>query len=159
MFTSLTTWLTEQELKNNHSAFLFEWIFTFTLAFLFWSLLFFKIEDSFMSVETAAAMSILYASCLVYVRLFPMTGCKKCSSLLPLIRKEIGRRHIQDEDRCVEIEYGSEAYCRHYIDQFNRTYRVDKVRFRCRRCKRDWEEIVQYPVSNYQYLRTIDFSD
>jgi hypothetical protein len=104
---SIPDWLKEQEQKN-HSVFLMEWMSTFAFALVFWTALFFKLEISLWTAAAAAATSALYACVFVYLRLFPITRCKKCSSLLPLVRDEISRRCIHDEERCLEIERGGE---------------------------------------------------
>ena len=153
---SIPDWLKEQEEKH-HSIFLLEWVSTFACTFIFWIVLFHGLEVSLRS--TAATTSALYACGFVYLRLFPVTRCKKCSSLLPLVREEIGRRHIHDEERTVEIERGGEDYWGHFIDIYNRVYHVDVVRNRCRRCHKVWDEVEQLPASNFRFVRTIRVKD
>ena len=159
IFNSIPDWLIEQERKKPHSIFLLEWLSTFAVIFLFWNFLFFKLENSLRSTAAAATISALYACGFVYLRIYPITRCKKCHSLLPLIRKEIGRRHIHDEEKCLEIEHGGEDYWKHFIDLYHRIYRVELVKFRCRRCKAVWEEVEQAPASEYKFVRTIDVKD
>jgi hypothetical protein len=101
----------------------------------------------------------LYACGFVYLRAFPITSCKRCRSLLPLIRQEIDRRHVHDEERCLEIERGGEDYWQHFIDIYNRVYRVEIVRFRCRKCHRVWDEEEQSPASKFRFVRTITVKD
>ena len=158
-FNSIPDWLKEQEHKKSHSIFLLEWVSTFAFAFLFWYFLFLALENSFRSISAAATMSALYACGFVYLRIYPITRCKKCTSLLPLVRKEIGRRYIHDEEKCLEIEHGGEDYWRHFIDLYCRVYRVDIVRFRCRRCKAEWDEMEQASASEYRFVRTIEVKD
>ncbi len=158
-FNSIPGWLNEQEHKKSHSIFLLEWVSTFAFAFLFWYFLFFELENSIRSTSAAATISALYACGFVYLRIYPITRCKKCNSWLPLVREEISRRRIQDQERCLEIEHGGEDYWRHFIDLYYRIYRVDIVRFRCRRCKAVWEETEQAPASNYKFVRTIEVKD
>ena len=155
---SIPDWLKEQEQKN-HSIFLLEWVSTFAFALVFWTILFYEVETSFWSTAAAATASALYACGFIYPRIFPITRCKKCNSLLPLIKVEIGRRHIHDEERCTEIERGGEDYWGHFIDIYNRIYHVEIVRFRCRRCHRVWEEVEQSPASNFKFVRTISIKD
>ena len=158
VFKSIPDWLKEQEQKN-HSFFLLEWISTFAFALVFWITLFFKLEISFWSIAAAATTSALYASGFIYLRAFPITRCKKCNSMLPLVREEISRRRIHDEERCLEIERGGEDYYQHFIDIYNRIYHVEIVRFRCRRCHRAWDEVEQSPASKYRFVRTITVKD
>jgi hypothetical protein len=159
MFNLIPDWLTEQERKKNPSIFLLEWLSAFAVTFPFWTFLFFKLENSFRLIPAAAAISALYACGFVYLRIYPVTHCKKCTSLLPLVKVEIGRRHIHDEEKCKEIERGGEDYWQHFIDLYNRIYRVDIVKFRCLRCKAVWEEVEQNPVSKYRFIRTITVKD
>jgi hypothetical protein len=159
IFNSIPDWLIEQEHKKKPSIFLLEWVSTFAFAFLFWIILFTELEYSSRSVTAAATISSLYACGFVYLRIFPITRCKKCHSLLPLVRQEIGRRHIHDEEKCLEIERGGVEYWGHFIDIYNRIYRTDIVRFRCRRCKAVWEEVEQSPASKYRFVRSIKVKD
>jgi hypothetical protein len=156
---SIPEWLREQEQKRNRSIFLLEWMLVFACALLFWIVLFLKLERSIWSIPAAALMSALYACGFVYVRLHPLTNCRKCRSPLPLIRKEIDRRHLRDEEQCLEIVRGGEEYCGHYIEIYNRVYRVEMVRFRCVQCKAVWDEVEHLPVSKYEYVRTIMVKD
>jgi hypothetical protein len=159
IFNSIPDWLKEQERKKGHSIFLLEWASIFAFAFLFWTFLFLELENSFRLTPAAASISILYACGLVYLRIFPITRCKKCNSLLPLVREEVGRRRIHDEEKCLEIEHGGEEYWGHFIDLYYRIYHVDVVRFHCRRCKAVWEEVEQAPASDYKFVRTIEVKD
>jgi hypothetical protein len=136
-----------------------EWISTFAAAFLFWNFLFYELINSYMSAPAAAAVSALYACGLVYSRLYPVTRCRKCSSLLPLVREEISRRHVHDEEKCVETERGGVEYGEHFIDLYNRVYQVDIVKFRCVKCKATWEEVEHSPASDYRFVRTITVKD
>jgi uncharacterized protein with PIN domain len=159
IFNSIRDWLKELERKKTTAIFLLEWLSTFAVAFLFWNFLFFELENSIRSTSAAATISALYACGFVYLRLYPITRCKKCNSLLPLVREEIGRRRIHDEEKVLEIEHGGEDYWRHFIDLYYRIYRVELVRFRCKRCKAVWEEVEQNPASEYKFVRTIDVKD
>jgi len=107
-------------------------------------------------VTAAAAVASVYASGLVYLRLIKETGCKKCKSLLPLSREEIAHRHVHDEEHCLEIEHGGVEWDQHFIDLYTRIYRVEVVRFRCRRCHTTWDEVEQFPITDYKLVRTID---
>jgi hypothetical protein len=158
IFNSIPDWLKEQEQKN-HSIFLLEWLATFAVSLLFWGVLFYKLEISLWSTAAAATTSALYACGFVYLRSFPITRCKKCTSLLPLVKKEISRRHIHDEEKCREIERGGEDYWGHFIDIYNRLYHIEIVRFRCRRCRKTWDEVEQSPASGYRFIRTISIKD
>lgn len=159
MFNSIPDWLTEQEHKKNPSIFLLEWISIFAFAFLFWNFLFLELVNSYSLTPAAATISALYACGFVYIRIYPVTRCKKCNSLLPLMREEIGRRFIHDEEKCKEIERGGEEYWGHFIEIYNRIYRVDIVRFRCVKCKATWEEVEQNPASKYKFIRSIEVKD
>lgn len=159
LLDSISHWLIEQEHKKNLSFFALEWLSTFAVAFLFWNFLFIELKNSYMSTPAAAAISFLYACGFVYSRIYPVTHCKKCKSLLPLVREEINRRHIHDEEKCVEVERGGVEYPEHFIDLYNRIYRVDIVRFRCVKCKATWEEVEQNPASDYRFVRSIKVKD
>lgn len=159
IFDSISDWLLEQEHKKKPAVFLLEWFFTFAFAVTFWTVLFYEFEASIRSTAVAATISVLYACGFVYLRLLPLTRCKKCNSPLPLARKEIGRRHIHDEEKCLEIEHGGEEYWGHFIDLYHRIYRMDIVKFRCRRCHAMWEEVEQVPASGFRLVRTINVKD
>ena len=159
LFKSVSDWLLEQEHKKKFPIFLLEWLSIFVFASLFWAFLFHELESSIQATVAVAAVSVLYACAFVYPRLFPLTGCKKCNSLLPLVRKEIGRRHTRDEEKCLEIEHGGDEYWGHFIDLYYRIYRVDIVKFRCRRCHAVWEELERVPASNYKMIRRINVKD
>ena len=159
MHPSLSSWLSEQEHKRHSPVFLCEWLATFALAWLFWLLLFHKLEISARATAGAAAIAALYASVFVYLRLFPVTRCAKCRSPLPLIREEVGRRRVRDEELALEVERGGEEYWGHFIDLYQRIYGVDIVRFRCTRCGAVWESVEHVPVSDYRLVRTIRVKD
>src|SRR5271157_3857995 len=88
IFKSVSDWLLEQEHKKKPAIFLLEWLSIFVFAALFWAFLFQDIETSVRSTAVVS-ISILYACGFVYIRLFPLTKCKKCNSLLPLSRKKL----------------------------------------------------------------------
>ncbi len=159
MSNPISDWLLEQERKKESHIFVLEWISTFAVALLFWGLLFYEMEGSIRLAPTAATLAALYASVFVYLRLLPVTRCKKCKSLLPLIKQEIGRRHIHDEERCLEIERGGEQYWGHYIDLYYRIISVDIVRYRCAKCHATWEEVEHVPKSEFRRARTITVKD
>ena len=159
IFRSIPEWLREQEQKRNRSIFLLEWILVFACAFPFWIVLLLKLEKSIGSIAAAALTSIVYACGFVYVRLHPLTNCKKCHSPLPLLRQEVARRHVRDEEQCLEIVRGGEEYWGHFIEIYNRIYRIEVVRFRCVKCKAVWEELEHRPASDYEYVRTIRVKD
>lgn len=57
---------------------------------------FHELEISIRSAAIAVAISGLYACGIVYLRLFPLTECKKCNRHLPLVREEVSRRHARE---------------------------------------------------------------
>ncbi len=122
--TSIHDWLAEQEHRKNHAIFLLEWLAIFTLAWLFWTCVLFELHVSASSITTAAAISTIYASAFVYIRLYKESACKKCNSPLLFNREEIGRRYVHNEEQCVEIEHGGVEWMEHYIDIYSRLYRV-----------------------------------
>lgn len=156
--TSISEWITEQEVKRKPSVFLLEWVFIFALAGFFWTAAFSMWQRSYPSAVAVVMVSALYAFALVYLRLFNVTCCTKCRSLLPLLREEIGRSRVREREQCVEVEYGSDVWERHTIALYNRIYRMDRVNFRCRRCHGTWEEMEELPASRYKLVRTIDLS-
>ncbi len=151
---STPDWLTEHE--KNYSVFLLEWLAIFAGAWLFWTCVFFELHVSTSSVVTAAAISALYACLLVFPRLFQETGCKKCNSLVPLVREEIGRRRLRNEEKCVEVEHGGPEWMEHWIDIYSGIHQVEIVRYRCRRCGAVWDELGRSPASHYKHVRTIN---
>ncbi|HEX8991240.1 MAG TPA: hypothetical protein VF784_06145, partial [Anaerolineales bacterium] len=96
-------WLKILEHGKNRSVFLVEWLAMFAIAWLFWSVVFFGASGSLRPALAAALMAFLYATCIVYGRLMRATGCWKCSSPLPLLRKEVGRRRLRDEEHCMQV--------------------------------------------------------
>jgi hypothetical protein len=157
--TSVRVWLAEQEHKKNPSIFLLEWFAIFAVALLFWTIVFFEIRTSMRSVAMATAVASLYASALVYLRLYKLTACRKCNSPLAFSQEEIARRHVRDAEKCVEIEHGGEEWCEHFVDLYARQYRVEIIKFRCRRCHATWEEERDSPLSDYELVRTINLKD
>ena len=158
IFKSVSDWLLEQEHKKKPAVFLLEWLSIFVFASLFLAFLF---QDLQTSVRSTAVISIsmLYACGFVYIRLFPLTKCKKCKSSLPLVRKEVSRRRARDMETCLEIEHGGEEYWGHFINLYYRIYHVDIVRFRCRRCHATWDEMERVPTADYKMIRRINIKD
>jgi len=159
IFKSISDWLSEQERRKKSSIFFWEWILFFAIAAFFWTFLFRGLGASFRSTAAAAIVSALYACGFVYLRVFPLTRCKKCNSLLPFLRTEISRRQVRDMEMCLEQEHGGEEYWGHFIDLYYRVYRADIVRFRCRRCHAVWDETEWVPSSDYKLVRRINVKD
>ncbi len=128
----------------------------FSIAWLFWSVLFFAAPGSMPPSVAAIAISALYASALVYGRLIKATGCPKCASALPFLRHEIGRRHLRDEEHCIEVQYGAEEYGQCMLQVYCKVVHRDMVTYRCRRCDQAWEEKLDLPGSGYKLVRRID---
>jgi hypothetical protein len=158
-FGSLKDWLSELENKKSPAVFVGEWLFSFALSALFWSIVFFEAEAPVQSTASAVAIATVYAFAIVYVRLLPLTRCKKCNGLVPLAREEIGRRHLHERERCLEVEHGGEQYWGHYIELYYKIYRVDVVRYRCRMCHAVWEVREESSTSDFRYARTIQIKD
>ncbi len=144
------------EMKHKASLYLLEWIFASVLASFFWTAVLFKLQGLLPSAATVGTISAFYGSAFVYVRLLQETGCKKCHSLLPFRREEMSRQHVRDEEQCMEVERGGEAWEQHYLDVYARVHRVEIVKFRCRRCHAVWDETQRMPASGYRRVRTID---
>jgi|SRR5271157_1075123 len=121
IFKSVSDWLLKQEHKKKPVIFLLEWLCIFVFASLFLAFLFQDLEISVRSTAVVS-ISILYACGFVYIRLFPLTKCKKCKSPLPLAREEVSRRHARDMETCLEIEHGGEEYWGHFINLYYRIY-------------------------------------
>jgi hypothetical protein len=136
--------------------FIVEWVSLFLIGWLFWSLMFFSAPGSVPPGLAATIVSVLYASGLVYGRLRQVTGCRKCASPLPLLRQEIGRRHMPDEENCVELEFGGSEWDQHFVHVYCRVLRTDFVTFRCRKCDQMWEEKIELPGSSYKLVRRLD---
>ena len=156
LITPFRDWLSEQEHKRGPLFFLLEWLTMFAIALGFWAILLLEIHTSPWTVAAAVAISSLYASAFLYIRLLGRSACRKCHSPVDFSQQEIGRRHIQDRERCLEIERGGEEWYGHFIDLYTRHYRIEIVKYRCRRCNRVWEQSIEEPAGDYKLVRTID---
>jgi hypothetical protein len=152
-------WLTVQEHKKNHSIFIVEWVSIFVLAWFFWSLMFFSAPGSVPPGLAATFIAGLYASSLVYGRLLRATGCRKCTTPLPFMRQEIGRRHLRDEEECMEIQYGGPEWDQHFVHVYCRVRRADIVTFRCHHCQQVWEEKIELPGSAYKLIKRMELKN
>ena len=157
--TTFRDWLAEQEEKKGPLAFLLEWLVVFACALLFWSLLILSVRPSVWSLGVSVAVSSVYASGSVYVRLLKAKACRKCHIPLVLSQEILGRRHVRDEERCFEIEHGGEEWYGHFIDLYSRRYRIEIFKYHCRRCNAVWDETTVMPDSDYELIRTIDVKD
>jgi hypothetical protein len=159
LVTPFRDWLAEQEHKRGPLFFLLEWLSMFAMALSFWVILLLEIHNSSWSVAAAAAISSLYASAFLYSRLLGLSACRKCHSPLALSQQEIGRRCVQDRERCLEIERGGEEWYGHFIDLYSRHYRIEIIKYRCRWCNRVWEQSIEEPAGDFELVRTIDVKD
>jgi len=149
-------WLTIQEHRKTPSIFLVEWLTIFAVAWLFWSVMFFWAPGSTIPPGLAATLvSGLYATCLIYGRLLKATGCRKCPSPLPFLRREIGRRHLRDQEQCIELEYGGEEWDQRSVHVYCKISRTDVVTYRCRKCDQIWDEKIELPGSGYKLIRSM----
>lgn len=153
---SLDSWLVTLERQKNHSVFLVEWMSVFAIAWLFWSLMFFAAPGTIPPSVAATVLAGLYATGLIYGRVLRATGCKKCHSALPFMRQEVGRRHLPEQEDCIELEYGGAEWDVHFVQVYCRVLRSDIVTYHCRRCDQTWEEKVQLPRSGYRLVRRMD---
>ncbi len=156
---SFRDWLSEQEHRRGALVYLVEWLVVFACALLFWAILILAIRPSMWSLAVAAAVSSVYASATVYIRLMKAAACRKCHTPLALGQEILARRHVRDVERCLEIERGGEEWYGHYLDLYSRQVRVEIVKYRCRRCHAVWEETTMIPDSDYALIRTIDVKD
>jgi hypothetical protein len=152
-------WLAEQENRRGPAFFLLEWLIVFSGSLVFWVILLLEVQHSPWSLAAALAVSSVYASCAIYLRVSSFRACTRCHASLAVNRVEIGRRCVRERERCLEIERGGEEWYGHFIDLYTRTYRVEIVKYRCRRCNRVWEQTIEEPVCDYQLVRTIDVKD
>ncbi len=159
LVTPFGDWLAEQEHRRGPLFFLLEWLIMFAISLSFWMVLLLEIQSSLWGVAAAVGISSLYASACLYTRLLGRATCRKCHSPLAISQQEIGRRHVQDRERCLEIERGGEEWYGHCIDLYSRHYRVEIVKYQCRRCCRVWEQTVEEPAGDYVFVRTIDVKD
>ena len=136
--------------------FLVEWLALFAVAWLFWWVLFFGGRGSLQPGVAATLISGLYATCLIYGRLLRVTGCRKCGNPMPFMRREIGRRHLRDEEECFESEYGGYEWEQHFATIYSRIVRTDIVTYRCRKCDQVWEEKVELPGTSLKPTRRMD---
>jgi hypothetical protein len=149
-------WLSTQEYKRSHLIFLVEWLAIFAAGWLFWSVLFILAPGSVAPGLAATFVSGLYATCLLYGRLLRVTGCRRCASPMPFMRREIGRRHLRGREQCKELEYGGEEWGRHYVRTYCKVVRTDFVTYRCHKCDQVWEEKVEVPISGYRPVERRD---
>ena len=149
----LQSWLAVQERRRSRLVFLVEWTAIFAIGWLFWSVMFRLAPGSIPPTVAALVVSALYASCAIYGRLLRATGCGKCASPLPFLRREVGRRRMPDQEDCMEVQYGGEDYGISVMQVYCRVVRADMVTYRCRSCGQMWEERVQLPGSSYQLVR------
>jgi hypothetical protein len=159
LVTPFRDWLAEQERRRGLLFFLLEWLMIFAAALAFWTVLLLQIHRSTWSVAAAAAISSLYASFSIYIRFLRLSVCRKCHSPLALTQRVIGHRYVQERERCLEIERGGQEWYGHFIDLYTRHYRVEVVKYRCRRCNRVWEQSTEEPAGNYELVRTIEVKD
>ncbi|HEX8992937.1 MAG TPA: hypothetical protein VF784_14750 [Anaerolineales bacterium] len=152
-------WLAEQEQKKGALAFLLEWLVVFGCALLFWSALILSVRPAVRSLGMAVAVSSVYASASIYIRLLKARACRKCRIPLVLSQEILGKRYVRDEERCLEIEHGGEEWYGHFIDLYSRRYRIEIFKYRCRRCHAVWDETTIVPASDYELIRTIDVKD
>ncbi len=157
--TPIGDWLVEQEHKKRPFVFVLEWLSVFALSLLFWTIAFFEVRTSLLSVAAAVMVSSVYACSFIYLRVLQLTACTKCNSPLAFSRQEIGRRHVRDAEKCLEIEHGGDEWYEHFIDLYSRRMRLDIVKFHCRRCHATWEEVKEFPLTDYQLVRTINLKD
>ncbi len=113
LITPFRDWLVEQEDKRGPLFFLLEWLMIFAAALAFWISVLLQIHSLPWSAVEAAAASSVYAAAFIYLRLCGRSACRTCHSPLALSQQEMGRRHIQDRERCVEIERGGEEWYGH----------------------------------------------
>jgi RNase P subunit RPR2 len=158
LVTPFRTWLVEQEQRRRPLIFLLEWLGAFALSMSFWTPLVLKIQASSWSIAAAFAMSSVYASGLVYVRLLKLATCKRCHSPL-IFSQEMSRRFVRELERCLEIERGGQEWCGHFIDLYSRRYRIEIVKYRCRRCHTIWQRESEIPNGEYELVRTMEVLD
>ncbi len=149
-------WLQILEYRKNHLIFLVEWLVIFAIAWIFWTVIFIAAPGSAPAGLIATLVALLYATSIVYGRMMKTTGCRKCASPWPLVRKEMGRRHMRDEEHCIEVEYGGEEYGQHLVQVYCKVIRADMVTYSCRQCGQTWEERVELPGTGYKMVRRID---
>ena len=149
-------WLEIQEHARNRSIFLVEWLSLFAIAWLFWSALFFSAPGSLNPALAATILSGLYATCMIYGRSLKATGCRVCSNPMPFLRYEVGRWHLPDVEKCVELEFGGEEWDQHFVHVYCKVARTDVVAYRCRKCGKAWDEKVELPGTGYKLIRRLD---
>ena len=149
-------WLTTQEYKRSYAIFLVEWLAIFAIAWLFWWVMFFGGRGSVAPELAATITSGLYATCIIYGRLLRVTGCRKCGNPMPFMRREIVRRHLHDQEDCIELEYGGDEWDQHFVHVYCKVIRADMVTYCCRKCEQVWQEKVELPGPGYKRVDNID---
>ena len=151
-------WLSTQEYRRRHAIFLVEWLAIFAIAWLFWWVMFVGGRGAVPPGLAATITSGLYATCIIYGRLLRVTGCRRCRNPMPFMRREVGRRHLQDQEDCIELEYGGDEWDQHYVHVHCRVVRSDIVTYRCRNCDQVWEEKLELPGSGYKQVDRMDLN-
>lgn len=154
--SSIRDWLVEHEKHRKPFIFIAEWLLVFALAGVIWTATLSVWQHARPSALVVLSVSALYATAMIYPRLFNATGCRKCHSPLPLLREELERQHVRDREECVEVERGGEAWGKYSLVLFQRTLRIDRVRFRCRHCGGTWQEMEESPASDYKLVRIFE---
>jgi hypothetical protein len=158
-YHSIADWFTEREQKMKPLAFMIEWVFMFILALMACALFFFSQGKLAETAMVSTAISALLACVFVYVRMFKATGCDKCGSPLPLLREEVDRKHIRDARKFLELARSWSQGPASMADIYSKICRIEKVRFRCKRCKHEWAEEQQTSLSMYRFHHSINLND
>ena len=156
---SFADWLTEREQKMNPLIFIFEWIFIFIVSLVIFTLVLIFKDKLAPTAIGATASSALFACVFVYVRSLRATGCIKCGSPLPFLRKELDRKYVGDREKYVEVGRSWSQGPASLVDIYSRTCRVERVRFHCRKCHAEWVEEQQISTSSYRFDHYIDLND
>lgn len=156
---SFADWLIEREQRMNPLVFIAEWIFIFALS-LVTCTIFFLLQDRLASTASGStASSALFACVLVYVRSLRVTGCTKCGSPLLFLRKEIDRKAVGNREKYVEVGRSWSQGPASLVDIYSKNCRVERVRFRCKKCRAEWVEEQQFSTSSYRFDHSINLND
>ena len=145
---ALFDWLAETERKHQ-SVFFLEWI---ALQFLFYQGLSIMLQQSWASFEISnvkdliiVGVSALISIVIISQRNRNVTGCVRCL-VLPNLRQELERKYINHEERFYEMQDEGSGATYFYA----KTFRIDRVKFRCKRCGVEWSEMQATSASPYR---------
>lgn len=156
---SIADWFVERERRMKPLVFIVEWILMFILSLTMCTIFLIILNQRVSSEKVVTASSAVLACAFVYLRMFRATGCIKCGSPLPWLRKEVDRKYVGNQEKVLEVGRSWSQGPANVVDIYARNCRVEKVRYRCRKCRTEWVEEHQIPTSSYRFRTSINLHD